>query len=153
MTAAWKYLVVGFLVAFVSTAGCGHTSTLGDPFNEDLTKQIKSGVSKKNDVLQMFGEPYRKDIQPGGKETWTYQYIQSKASVHPTAFIPLVGSVMAMGKTKSSSTSQSLHITFDGDIVARCQYLGSIRTSGKTSELIGGGRGTTTTTNCGDASP
>jgi hypothetical protein len=59
-------VLLGFGLLFNS--GC---ATVGHDFPEDMISKIEMGRTTKDDLLAMFGEPWRTGIEDGLK-TWTY---------------------------------------------------------------------------------
>ncbi|MDI9243871.1 outer membrane protein assembly factor BamE [Marinobacter sp. CHS3-4] len=61
-----RVLLVTLLL--VMGAGC---ATVGKDFATHNVDQIKIGETTRNDIQEMFGEPWRTGIEDG-KRTWTY---------------------------------------------------------------------------------
>jgi outer membrane protein assembly factor BamE (lipoprotein component of BamABCDE complex) len=51
--------------------GC---ATIGKPINESQVSQLKDGVTTKQEVISIMGEPFDKTITDSGDEKWTYVY-------------------------------------------------------------------------------
>lgn len=102
-------LVVGVIVT-LSLSGCTTVLTDGKKFDMSMASGIKKGVTTKNDILAMFGEPNSKS-QHEGEESWRYFYSESRAD----ALIAYKATWGGGGKVNTAS--QSLSITFKGDIV------------------------------------
>ena len=59
---------VMFLIIFF--LGCG---TIGKDFNESLYAKIVKGTTTHQEILSMFGPPFKKGIQ-NGYPVWTYEF-------------------------------------------------------------------------------
>ena len=70
-----RLLFLGFLVAGLTTFGCG---TSGKDFNTDLFDSINNGNTTQEQVESMFGRPFKKGFQ-NGKEIWIYEHNKYKA--------------------------------------------------------------------------
>ena len=62
-------------VLILLTLACG---SVGNHFDSSQVKSIKQEVTKKSEILEMFGPPFKKGEQ-NGKVTWTYQHNQYSA--------------------------------------------------------------------------
>ena len=69
-----------FAVLAVFFAGC---ATIGHEFNTANVSQIKIGTTTQNNVLEMFGMPWRTGIEDG-YPTWTYGKYHYSAFSEPT---------------------------------------------------------------------
>lgn len=101
-----------------SASGC---ATSGNPAvqNEALANQIKIGVTTKEEVRRMFGQPTAVSrgsfsVAPGLNgapspativEAWTYSYAET--DIHPATFIPIVGLFAGSATVKSASVTVS----------------------------------------------
>ena len=56
------------LTSIVMLGGCAR---VGVDFNEQKVHQIKIGETTQNDIISMFGQPWRKGIE-NGVTMWTY---------------------------------------------------------------------------------
>ena len=54
----------------VPLLACG---TVGKKFDSSQVKNIKENITKKSEILEMFGLPFKEGEQ-NGQVTWTYQY-------------------------------------------------------------------------------
>ena len=54
------------------TLACGN---IGKRFKNTQVKNITQGITKKSEILDMFGLPFKEGEQ-NGKITWTYQFNQ-----------------------------------------------------------------------------
>lgn len=58
------------LIFFGFSLGCG---TVGISFDEKYVNQIQIGKTKKEDILGLFGKPFRTGIE-NGRVVWIYEY-------------------------------------------------------------------------------
>lgn len=77
--------------------------------NNDITSQIKPGVSTKVDVKTLVGDPMEVEFTDTGIETWKYVY--SKGRIRSATYVPIIG-IFAGG---IDSTHNTLTIRFDSD--------------------------------------
>jgi outer membrane protein assembly factor BamE (lipoprotein component of BamABCDE complex) len=101
------------LTGCVSAQG---NKAVGDP---EKVKQLKVGVSTKNDVQQVFGPPTKTNFYEGGDETWEYVY--NRAEARATNFVPYVGALFG----GSDSEMATLTLRFGGDGVLKQLGAGS----------------------------
>lgn len=135
MTNRW---LTASLLLLVS-AGCMSTS-YGKAVAPDTTKQIRVGTTTKAELTQLLGPPVSRVVFPGRPEVWSWHYSKTESSVSPTAFIPFVGLFHHPGK--GSSDTQTLEISFQGDVVVGCrrtQVRTRFETSGMSFLPTGGG--------------
>jgi len=94
-------IVLGLLIS-LGLLGCTNTSTTQSSINSDQTNhlQITKGISKKQDVLEMFGQPQNKKNDKSGSECWIYD---ERINGTPDSYNPKEG--------------EELVVTFDGDTV------------------------------------
>ena len=59
-------------IAFILVAGC---ATVGHDFPVDLVNNIQIGKTTKEEIRNMFGEPWRIGLEDG-RETWSYGQYQ-----------------------------------------------------------------------------
>jgi len=96
------FLILGALLLCLSlTLGCG---TVGKDFDIEKARTIENGKTTKEDIAQMFGEPFKTGIQ-NGHPIWIYEQNKYKA----------VG----------EDTSKSLTVEFDDNGVVRNHTLTS----------------------------
>jgi hypothetical protein len=65
--------VLFFLIismSFIFSNGCASVN-VGYDFPADQVKNIQIGITAKEDILTIFGEPWRVGLE-NGQETWTY---------------------------------------------------------------------------------
>ncbi|MDD5372932.1 MAG: outer membrane protein assembly factor BamE [Sulfurimonas sp.] len=61
----WGLAIAGILLI---SGGCAR---VGYEFNSEQVRQIKIGETTQNDIVSMFGQPWRKGIE-NGVTMWTY---------------------------------------------------------------------------------
>ncbi len=62
-------ILVTLLLCFTWIAGCG---TVGSDFSVERAQSIENGKTTKEDIAQMFGEPFKTGIQ-NGHPVWVYE--------------------------------------------------------------------------------
>ncbi len=68
MKTRWR--MVGVALLALSLAGC---FSVGRNFTSGPVRKIEKGVSTKEDVQKLFGEPFRTGLDDG-YDSWTYVY-------------------------------------------------------------------------------
>ncbi len=63
------FILVAFLLGLTWIAGCG---TVGSDFSVERAQSIENGKTTKEDIAQMFGEPFKTGIQ-NGHPVWVYE--------------------------------------------------------------------------------
>jgi outer membrane protein assembly factor BamE (lipoprotein component of BamABCDE complex) len=64
-----KQFYAVFLAAVILLAGCG---SIGKDFDASQVKRITQGTTTKQEIQNMFGEPFRTGIQ-NGNPVWVYE--------------------------------------------------------------------------------
>lgn len=95
-----RAVVVAAVVATVAVGGC--VATAGREMDPADIRTIKAGVTTKDQIRAMFGEPQHRNIQPDGTEVWQYGYGTG-------GWLPM------------SMTGQSVGIIFKANVVNMCQ--------------------------------
>jgi outer membrane protein assembly factor BamE (lipoprotein component of BamABCDE complex) len=60
---------------FLIVSGC---ATIGKDFSSENISRIETGKTTKQDIQDMFGEPWRTGVENGSK-TWTYGFYKYRA--------------------------------------------------------------------------
>ncbi|MGM0418109.1 MAG: outer membrane protein assembly factor BamE domain-containing protein [Thermodesulfobacteriota bacterium] len=60
---------------FLFVSGC---ATIGKDFSSENISRIETGTTTKQDIQDMFGEPWRTGVENGSK-TWTYGYYKYRS--------------------------------------------------------------------------
>lgn len=98
-----KFLYAVFLAAGIALAGCG---SVGKDFDASQVKQITQGATTKQEIQNMFGEPFRTGVQ-NGHPVWVYEK----------------STYSALGK----DTTKSLIVEFDdNDVVRKYQVMSNV---------------------------
>lgn len=63
-----KLILLLIAISLMTFGGCAR---VGTDFNEKQVHQIKLGETTQNDIISMFGQPWRKGIE-NGVTMWTY---------------------------------------------------------------------------------
>lgn len=69
-TVSVRWGAVVLLATMIASSGC---LAVGRNFTAAPVKSIEKGVSKKEDVQKLFGDPFRQGLDDG-YESWTYVY-------------------------------------------------------------------------------
>jgi len=69
------------IACIVTLYGCVTTDKYGTDFFMSDTMKIEKGTTTKADILNIFGEPYKKEITKGGAEIWTYSHIETDTDI------------------------------------------------------------------------
>ena len=121
-----KILAVIFASAVIS--GC---ASVGAPINQKAADQIQEGVTTKDQVAILMGQPYQISRLPNGESA--YMYIYSKVSAKASSFIPIVGALVGGSKVDS----QNLIVTFNKDGIVKA-VTGSQTSASADSNLSAG---------------
>lgn len=119
------------------------TFRAGHEFDTTKVSEFKTGVTTAGDVQTKLGPPLN-ILKEGSKETWTYQFIDSRATqskaqrdaqmkTFALGMIPFVGGVVAVSNLPSmtsarpdtTSTSRVLSVQFTGGVMTGCTLLTS----------------------------
>jgi outer membrane protein assembly factor BamE (lipoprotein component of BamABCDE complex) len=103
-----RAIIILSILALVS--GC---MSVGRPIDQNAANQIKEGVTTKDEVAHLMGQPYQVARKSGGITEFTYIFVQ--ASPKASSFIPFVG-VFAGGANVSQ---QTLVVAFDDTNVVK----------------------------------
>lgn len=97
-----KSIIVMFVFAVLS--GC---VSAGRPIDQNAVSQIKEGISTKDDVVRLMGQPYQISKRSGGLTEFTYVFVQ--ASPKASSFIPVIGAFVG----GANVSQQTLVVAFD----------------------------------------
>jgi outer membrane protein assembly factor BamE (lipoprotein component of BamABCDE complex) len=101
------------ILIFLLVCGCASTGnkTLGSFDSAQVTTMIKDGVTTKQEIVAMLGDPSGIDLDHQSREKWTYthQKVTSKA----INFVPIAGSF----QRGTNNTVKQLIILFDSNNV------------------------------------
>ena len=122
-----NHLKTLFVIVSISVLSTSCAITHGDKRVSDpkITSQIKVGISTKQNVRDLIGEPSGVQFSEvhEGEETWIYQYFSS--TTRGTSFVPIVGNVIGGSDEKMSSYT----VRFDKNGVVK-QAAGGTTTGG-----------------------
>ena len=79
-----KQLVIVVLSLFI--IGC---ASVGTKLDQNKVQLIKEGITTKNEVIELLGNPYMITLSSDKKEILMYQYANAKT--RPSTFVPVVG--------------------------------------------------------------
>jgi outer membrane protein assembly factor BamE (lipoprotein component of BamABCDE complex) len=81
-----------FLVALIGLAAFVPNTTYGegprDTLDQSRVEQIRKGLTTKDNIIVLFGEPGVKDLPAKGDETWTYTYVVRRDNAPSLAAAP-----------------------------------------------------------------
>ncbi len=105
--------MLSVLLLPMATGACSNSGnkTLKNATQASVDAQIIDGVTTKEQVKQMFGDPLNVNYTDSGKEIWKYEMVHS--SVDGINFVP----GMAYFGSRNHGISKQLAIIFDGDKV------------------------------------
>ncbi|WP_245191549.1 hypothetical protein [Acetobacter oryzifermentans] len=106
-------VMLSVLLLPMATVACSNSGnkTLKNETQASVDAKIIDGVTTKEQVKQMFGDPLNVNYTDSGKEIWKYEMVHS--SVDGINFVP----GMAYFGSRNHGTSKQLAIIFDGDKV------------------------------------
>ena len=108
-----KYLL--FFIFTIFLTGCATTLTNigGRDFDEAKIGMIKKGVTTKEQVISLLGEPFTKNLDENGKERWWYIYEVSESTARAGYY---------SSKVTGQLRQKKLELIFDGEIVQNYVY-------------------------------
>ena len=65
-----RILFLLLIILFVFSSGCAHVN-VGYDFPDEQVKNIRIGITTKDEIRTIFGEPWRVGLE-NGQKTWTY---------------------------------------------------------------------------------
>lgn len=88
-----------FMTIFIATflIGC---ATIGTRIEQDKIEQIKEGVTTKEEVIALMGQPPIQTLTSDGETIMTYMF--TKAKIRATSFIPVVGMFVSGADTEQA---------------------------------------------------
>ena len=76
-----KYLLILMIPLMVFSVGCGKAYTVGTPIEKAKVDQIVPGTTSEANVVEMFGQPAKKEtVAPGGMK-YVYNYYSEEPKV------------------------------------------------------------------------
>lgn len=103
-------LIVGLPLFVTACANLGNKSIENATY-VSVDAKIKDGVTTKEQVRAIFGDPARVFFTGGGFEEW--QYVFTKTHMYATNYIPIVNLFRSGGK----GYKKTLTIIFNGNVV------------------------------------
>jgi len=119
-----------FLSLLPFLAACSAPSP-GIQVTPEAQSSLKVGVSTVTQVQTNIGAPTTRMVGADGDETWFYMY--NKNDINPAAFVPLVGSAVAL-MSQNEIDNEALTLTFRNQILTSCKF---VMTSGTSAAMIG----------------
>lgn len=98
------------LITLALVSGC---VSAGRPIDQNAASKIKEGISNKDEVVRLMGQPYQVVRRSGGITEFTYVFVQ--ASPKASSFIPIVGAFVG----GANVSQQTLVVAFDDSNVVK----------------------------------
>lgn len=103
-------LALGGLLALGACASGGN-ETIKNETAASVDQKIKDGVTTKEQVRALFGDPMQSSFTDSGHEQWQYTFDNSSSDA--TNFIPLYGDL----HQGQHGTTKNLTVIFNGNVV------------------------------------
>ena len=71
-----KYLLLVLIPVIAFSVGCGTPYVVGKPIEKAKVDQMVPGTTKEDKVMEMFGQPEKKEMTPAGETKYTYSYFE-----------------------------------------------------------------------------
>ncbi|OUJ10675.1 outer membrane protein assembly factor BamE [Acetobacter sp. DsW_059] len=99
------------LMLALSACASGGNESIKNETGASIDQKIHDGVTTKEQVRQLFGDPAQTSFTDSGHEQWQYTFDNSKSDV--TNFIPVYGDL----HQGQHGTAKHLTIIFNNDVV------------------------------------
>ena len=86
-----KYLITVVAVLLISGCGSSGNEKVRTETMDTVSSKVTKGVTTKDQVKGLYGEPSSVTLTDGGNEVWKYEY--AHATSQPQNFIPVVNLV------------------------------------------------------------
>jgi outer membrane protein assembly factor BamE (lipoprotein component of BamABCDE complex) len=130
-------------------AGCVSGTTGNQELTQDHVSKIEKGVTTRQQVVEILGEPESTQLLGDGRRTMFYIGTQSKSDVGQRVFqgVPIIGAVVPTTDTQSVRR-ETLQIILNGsDIVQDYEFSDNTSETKTTTSMFGGHVETVTTPN------
>jgi hypothetical protein len=71
-----RYLMFLLIPVMAVSIGCGNAYIVGTPIEKAKVDQIVPGATPENKVVEMFGQPEKKEMTPAGETKYAYSYFE-----------------------------------------------------------------------------
>ena len=71
-----KYLLLVLISVIALSIGCGNPYVVGTPLEKAKVDQIVPGTTTEDKVVEMFGQPEKKEMTPSGEMKYVYSYFE-----------------------------------------------------------------------------
>ncbi len=71
-----KYLLLLLIPVIALSVGCGKPYVVGTPIEKARVDQIVPGTTPESKVVEMFGQPEKKEMTPAGETKYVYSYFE-----------------------------------------------------------------------------
>jgi hypothetical protein len=71
-----KYWMLVLIPVMAFTLGCGKPNIMGTPIDKAKLEQVVPGATTDAKVMEIFGEPFKKEMVAGGATKYIYTYYE-----------------------------------------------------------------------------
>ena len=130
-------------------AGCVSGTTGNQKLTQDNVSKIQKGVTTRQQVVEILGEPQSTQLLGDGRQTMFYIGTQSKSDFGQSVFqgIPIIGVVVPTTDTNTTRRETLQIILNANDIVQDCEFSDNTSEVKTTTSMFGGRADETTTSN------
>ncbi len=121
--------IIILICSLFLVSGCASTGNkvLKNETSSAVAAKITKGVTTKEQVRGMYGDPMTTSFTDSGKEIWKYEFVKTHAKA--TNFIPLV----SMFNSGAKGTKKELVIMFDDNGIVKNYSMSSSKVDTDTS--------------------
>ena len=138
-----------FMCFILTGSGCVSGTAGNQELTRDHVSKIEKGVTTRQQVVEMLGEPESTQLLADGRRTMLYMGTQSKSDFGERVFqgVPIIGAVVPTTDTQSVRR-ETLQIILDGsDVVQDYEFSDNTSETKTTTSMFGGHVETMTTPN------
>ena len=73
-----KYWMLVLIPVLALSIGCGKPYVMGTPIDKAKLEQITPGTTPDDKLMQVFGEPFKKEMVAGDMTKYTYTYYKDE---------------------------------------------------------------------------
>jgi len=73
-----KYWMLVLIPVMAFSLGCGKPTMMGTPIDKAKLEQVVPGATTDAKVMEIFGEPFKKEMVAGGATKYTYTYFEDR---------------------------------------------------------------------------
>ena len=71
-----RYLMLLLIPLIAASVGCGKAYFVGSPIEKAQVDQIVPGTTPENKIVEMFGQPEKKEMTSAGETKYVYSYFE-----------------------------------------------------------------------------